>query len=107
MTGTEIERLLRYVALPPLKLGLRERCLKVRRSDPIAAAVAAEEPAPVDARAGQHAVEVAGTAARAARLGRAVSIAEIRAALTRTRSGWCRRGDSFGFIPLRYSMATI
>jgi UDP-N-acetylglucosamine 3-dehydrogenase len=37
-------------------------------------------PAPVDARAGLHAVEVVEAAARAARLGRTVSIAEIRAA---------------------------
>jgi UDP-N-acetylglucosamine 3-dehydrogenase len=37
-------------------------------------------PAPVDVRAGLHAVEVVEAAARAARLGRTVSIAEIRAA---------------------------
>jgi predicted dehydrogenase len=37
-------------------------------------------PAPVDARAGLHAVEVVEAAARAARLGRTVTIAEIRAA---------------------------
>jgi UDP-N-acetylglucosamine 3-dehydrogenase len=40
----------------------------------------ANAPAPVDARAGLHAVEVVEAAARAARLGRTVSIAEIRAA---------------------------
>ena len=37
-------------------------------------------PSPVDARAGLHAVEVVEAAARAARLGRTVSIAEIRTA---------------------------
>jgi len=40
----------------------------------------ANTPALVDARAGLHAVEVIEAAARAARLGRTVSIAEIRAA---------------------------
>jgi len=40
----------------------------------------AQAPAPVDARAGLHAVEVVEAAARAARLGRTVSIAEIGAA---------------------------
>jgi predicted dehydrogenase len=40
----------------------------------------ANTPSPVDARAGLHAVEVVEAAARAARLGRTVSIAEIRAA---------------------------
>ena len=40
----------------------------------------AGSPAPVDARAGLHTVEVVEAAARAARLGRTVSIAEIRAA---------------------------
>ena len=47
MTAAELEALLR-VALPPLKLALRERYLKVRRFDPDAAAVAAEELAIVD-----------------------------------------------------------
>jgi hypothetical protein len=42
LTADELEALLR-VALPPLKLALRERYLKVRRLDPEAAAVAAEE----------------------------------------------------------------
>jgi predicted dehydrogenase len=37
-------------------------------------------PAPVDARAGLHAVEIVEAAARAARLGRTVTLAEIRAA---------------------------
>ena len=47
MTADELEALLR-VALPPLKLALRVRYLKVRRFDPDAAAVAAEELAIVD-----------------------------------------------------------
>ena len=46
MTATELEALFR-IALPPLKLGLRERYLKVRRRDPIALRVAAEELATV------------------------------------------------------------
>jgi len=47
MTAAELEALLR-VSLPPLKLALRERYLKVRRFDPDAAAVATEELAVVD-----------------------------------------------------------
>ena len=43
MTAVELERLLRYVALPPLNLGLRERYLNARRGDPAAAPIAAEE----------------------------------------------------------------
>jgi hypothetical protein len=42
MTPDALEALLR-IAVPPLKLALRERCLVVRRRDPTAAAVAAEE----------------------------------------------------------------
>jgi hypothetical protein len=38
MTGAELEALLR-TALPPLTLALRERFLKERRFDPVAAAV--------------------------------------------------------------------
>jgi hypothetical protein len=49
MTAVELEALLRYVALPPLTLALRERYLKVPRHDPAAAAiVVAEELAIVD-----------------------------------------------------------
>ena len=40
----------------------------------------ANGPAPVDARAGLHVVEVVEAAARAARLGRTVTLAEIRSA---------------------------
>jgi len=47
MTSKEFERLLLYVALPPLKIALRERYLTVRRGDPLSAAVAAEELATV------------------------------------------------------------
>ena len=47
MTAAELEALLR-VSLPPLKLALRERYLKVRCFDPDAAAVATEELAVVD-----------------------------------------------------------
>jgi hypothetical protein len=47
MTAAEVEALFR-IALPPLKLALREPYLKVRRLDPDAAAVAAEELAIVD-----------------------------------------------------------
>ena len=36
------------IALPPLKLALRERYLQVRRRDPAAAVVAAEELATVE-----------------------------------------------------------
>jgi hypothetical protein len=38
MTGAELEALLR-TALPPLTLALRDRFLKERRFDPVAAAV--------------------------------------------------------------------
>jgi len=47
MAAAELEVLLR-VALSPLNLALRKRYLKVRRLDPDAAAVAAEELAIVD-----------------------------------------------------------
>ena len=46
MTAAELEALFRVA--PPLKLALRERYLQVRRRDPGAAAVAAEELAIVD-----------------------------------------------------------
>jgi len=42
LTPAALEALLR-IALPPLKLALRERYLEVRRRDPAAAVVAAEE----------------------------------------------------------------
>jgi hypothetical protein len=42
ITAADLEALLR-IALPPLKLTLREPYLLVRRKDPTAAAVAAEE----------------------------------------------------------------
>ena len=45
--SAELETLLR-VALPPLRLALRERYLVVRRRDPAAAIVAAEEVATVE-----------------------------------------------------------
>jgi len=61
--------------------------LRVGRDEPLKLELAAfldacraNAAAPVDARAGLHAVEVVDAAARAARLGRTVSIAEIRAA---------------------------
>ena len=47
MTPAALEALLR-VALPPLRLALRERYLVVRRRDPAAAVVAAEELAAVE-----------------------------------------------------------
>jgi hypothetical protein len=47
MTPAALEAFLR-VALPPLKLALRERFLQVRRQDPAAALVAAEELAAVE-----------------------------------------------------------
>jgi hypothetical protein len=47
MTPDALEALLR-IAVPPLKLALRERCLVVRRRDPTAAIVAAENLATVD-----------------------------------------------------------
>ena len=47
MTPAAFEALLR-IALPPLKLALRERYLVVRRQDPAAAVVAAEELATVE-----------------------------------------------------------
>jgi len=47
MMAADLEALLR-VALPPLKLARRERYLKVRRCDPVAATVAAEELATVE-----------------------------------------------------------
>ena len=47
MTPAALEALLR-VALPPLRLALRERYLEVRRRDPAAAIVAAEELAAVE-----------------------------------------------------------
>jgi len=49
MTGAELEALLR-VALPPLKLALRERYLRLPRRDPAAAAIAAEQLAAVERR---------------------------------------------------------
>jgi predicted dehydrogenase len=61
--------------------------LSVGRDEPLKLELAAfldvcraNAAAPVDARAGLRAVEVVDAAARAARLGRTVSIAEIRAA---------------------------
>jgi UDP-N-acetylglucosamine 3-dehydrogenase len=61
--------------------------LDVGRDEPLKLELAAfldvcraNAPAPVDARAGLRAIEVVDAAARAARLGRTVSIAEIRAA---------------------------
>jgi len=47
MTPAALEALLR-LALPPLKLALRERYLVVRRRDPAAAVVAVEELATVE-----------------------------------------------------------
>jgi len=47
MTPAAFEARLR-VALPPLRLGLRERYLQVRRQDALAALVAAEELATVE-----------------------------------------------------------
>ena len=47
MTPAALEALLR-VALPPLRLALRERYLVLRRRDPTAAVVAAEELARVE-----------------------------------------------------------
>ena len=46
MTPAALEALLR-IALPPLRLALRERYLVVRRRDPVAAIVAADELATV------------------------------------------------------------
>ena len=61
--------------------------LAVGRDEPLKLELAAfldacraNRPAPVDARAGLHAVEVVEAASRAARLGRTVSIAELRPA---------------------------
>jgi hypothetical protein len=45
--GAELEALLR-MALPPLKLALREQYLRLPRRDPAAAAVVAEELAAVE-----------------------------------------------------------
>ena len=50
MTPAALEALLR-VALPPLKLAVRERYLEVRRRDPAAVRVAAEELAPASGSA--------------------------------------------------------
>jgi len=50
MTAAELEALLRYVALPPLKLALRERYLRLPRRDPAAAVVIAEELAAIERR---------------------------------------------------------
>jgi len=47
MAPAALDALLR-IALPPLKLALRERYLEVRRQDPAAAVVAAEELAAVE-----------------------------------------------------------
>jgi hypothetical protein len=47
MTAVDLESMLR-IALPPLRLALRERYLVVRRYDPAAAVVAAEELAIVE-----------------------------------------------------------
>ena len=52
MTPAALEALLR-IALPPLRLALRERYLVVRRQDPTAAVVAAEELATVKRIRGQ------------------------------------------------------
>jgi len=40
MTDPELERLLRHVALPPLRLGVRVQRLEARRADPEARALA-------------------------------------------------------------------
>ena len=50
MNAAELEALLRYVALPPLKLGLRERYLRLPRLDSAAAAVVAGELSAVERR---------------------------------------------------------
>ena len=50
MTAAEIEALL-GIGLPPLKLALRERYLRLPSPDPAAAAVAADELAAVQRRA--------------------------------------------------------
>jgi len=47
MRATDLETVFR-IALPPVRLALRERYLKVRRVDPIALRVAAEELASVE-----------------------------------------------------------
>ena len=43
MTDAELEGLLRYVALPPMKLGVRVQRLKMRRADPAARGLAEAE----------------------------------------------------------------
>ena len=56
MRAADLETVFR-IALPPLRLALRERYLKVRRLDPIALRVAVEELATVDrirARLARH-----------------------------------------------------
>jgi hypothetical protein len=47
MRAADLEAMFR-IALPPLRLALRERYLKVRRVDPIALRVAVEELAAVE-----------------------------------------------------------
>ena len=46
----QLEALLRYVALPLLRLALRERYLRLPRRDPAAAVIVAEELAAVERR---------------------------------------------------------
>jgi hypothetical protein len=43
VTAAELERVLRHVALPPLRLGVRVRRLEARRGDPVARALAKQE----------------------------------------------------------------
>jgi hypothetical protein len=43
MTDSDLEGLLRHVALPPLKLGVRVQRLQARRSDPAARSLADAE----------------------------------------------------------------
>jgi hypothetical protein len=43
MTDVELERVLRHVALPPLRLGVRVRRLEVRRTDSKAKELAERE----------------------------------------------------------------
>jgi hypothetical protein len=43
VTAAELERVLRHVALPPLRLGIRVKRLEARRVDPVATALADQE----------------------------------------------------------------